>query len=187
MFDVSVSCSLLFLGVFLQAITLRHITGRMEAQSPVLTTTRYGGTRVLFEILSVELTSVTLWKLTLLKVAFKDRWRFFYLRKKKTTWKIKCRTENIVLIHIMWHSVCLKSVWLLLSRTFILVAYMLISCVFTQADFHPTSRSGFYPRSPFSSGSIPNYLCYFIPTLTCRACSSAPSQMKRNWMFIFEF
>lgn len=37
----------LFLGVFLQAITLRHITGRMEVQSPVFTTSRYGGTRVL--------------------------------------------------------------------------------------------------------------------------------------------
>lgn len=44
----------LFLGVFLQAITLRHITGRMEVQSPVLTTSRYGGTRVLLTFM-VEL------------------------------------------------------------------------------------------------------------------------------------
>lgn len=43
MFFFNVFSSLLcpFLGVFLQAITLRHITGRMEVQSPVLTTLRY--------------------------------------------------------------------------------------------------------------------------------------------------
>lgn len=39
------ACSVfaLFSGDFLQATTLRHITGRMEVRSPVLTTSRYGG------------------------------------------------------------------------------------------------------------------------------------------------